>query len=64
MMVTKDTVREWCINLDEDAIRACRWLAYFNLSLVHPERLSPLLLDQLENCKDDSARRLLLGISR
>lgn len=40
------------------------YIEHFNLALVNPRNRLPVsLLEQLDACKDDDARRILLGIS-
>jgi hypothetical protein len=41
-----------------------KWIEYFGLSPVNARHMRAAFCDQLDACKDDDARRVLLGIGR
>lgn len=43
--------------------RGC-WIARFHMTFKAGTRLTVSMMDKLDACKDDAARRLLLGRSR
>lgn len=46
-------------------VRRKQYMQKFALPYKHPERWLPIeLMDRLDRCADDEARRILLGISK
>jgi len=64
MMVTKSSVQRFTNTLDIETIRAVKWVQYFGMRRIHPRLINCLLLDQLDRCRDDASRRIILGISQ
>ena len=63
MMVTKHTVREF---VSRQRIEASDyWLRRFKIVRKKAGYcMSTQLMNQLQNCKDDESRRIILGVSR